>query len=160
MTVINPNKHFAVDITKIFVKVQGLSGKRLESILEIDYNIEVEAASDEGVLILCNIGNTRKEAQYLVNSIKKIVEYGYMDIYHFEKRKHMPMLEPKIVMNPREAYYSNKETILKQNAVGRISAEVIAECPPGISVLLPGELITEEHMPYLNSYDTITVIKE
>ena len=157
---IDPKRHYDVDITKIFLKVKGLSGKRLESILEIDYNIEVESASDEGILVLSNIGNTRKEARYFVESIKKIVEYGYMDIYHFEKRKHMPMLEPKIVMNPREAYYSPKETILKQNAIGRISAEVIAECPPGISVLLPGELITEEHLPYLNSYDVISVIKE
>ena len=62
-------------------------------------------------------------------------------------------------MTLREAYYSHKETISKEHAVGRISAEVIAECPPGIAVLLPGELITEEHMPYLVDYDTIEVIK-
>ena len=34
------------------------------------------------------------------------------------------------------------------------AAEVVAECPPGISILLPGELITEEHLPYLNDYET------
>ena len=62
-------------------------------------------------------------------------------------------------MKPRDAFYSEKETIPKENAVGRISAEVIAECPPGISILLPGELITEAHMPYLNEYKFIEVIK-
>ena len=71
----------------------------------------------------------------------------------------MPMLTPIIKMTLREAYYSHKETISKSHAVGRISAEVIAECPPGIAVLLPGELITEEHLPYLVDYDTIEVIK-
>ena len=30
------------DVTKVFIKIDGLSGKRLESILEIDFNIEVE----------------------------------------------------------------------------------------------------------------------
>ena len=69
------------------------------------------------------------------------------------------MLTPKIIMKPRDAFYSEKETIPKENAVGRISAEVIAECPPGISILLPGELITEAHMPYLNEYKFIEVIK-
>ena len=44
-------------------------------------------------------------------------------------------------------------------AIGRISAEVVAECPPGISILLPGELITEEHLPYLNDYETLEVVK-
>ena len=32
-------------------------------------------------------------------------------------------------------------------------------CPPGISILLPGELITEEHLPYLTDYDVIEVLK-
>ena len=71
----------------------------------------------------------------------------------------MPMVEPKIVMSLRDAYYADKEAIKKEDAVGRISAEVIAECPPGISILLPGELITEEHMPYLNDYETLEVVK-
>ena len=71
----------------------------------------------------------------------------------------MPMLEPKIIMSLREAYYAEKETIKKEDAIGRISAEVVAECPPGISILLPGELITEEHLPYLNDYETLDVVK-
>ena len=111
-------------------------------------------------MLLINIGNTKQEIQYLVNSIEKIAKSNYSDIYYIEKRKHMPMLTPKIVMNPREAYYSEKETIAKEKAIGRISAEVIAECPPGISILLPGELITEAHLPYLNESKCIEVIKK
>ena len=62
-------------------------------------------------------------------------------------------------MNLREAYFSPKEIIPKEQAIGRLSGEVVAECPPGISILLPGELITEEHMPYLTDYENIEVIK-
>lgn len=158
--VLMPCEHYNIDVSKIFIKMAGLSGKRLESILEIDFDIEVESASDDGVLLLINIGNTKQEVQYLVKSIEKIARAGYSDIYYIEKRKHMPMLTPQIVMNPREAYYSEKETIQKEFAIGRISAEVIAECPPGISILLPGELITEAHMPYLNEYKYIEVLKK
>ncbi len=146
------------DVTKIFIKVDGLSGKRLESILEIDFGIEVESASDEGVLFLVNIGNTKHEVLYLIQAIEKIVESKYSDIYYIERRKHMPMITPEIVINPREAYYSQKETVHKMHAIGRVCAEVIAECPPGISILLPGELITQEHLPYLNEYTHIEVI--
>ena len=158
--VLEATENYNQDITKIFVRVDGLSGKRLESILEIDFDIEVESASDIGVLMLISIGNTKQEIQYLVNAIEKIANSNYSDIYYIEKRKHMPMLTPQIVMNPREAYYSEKETIEKEKAVGRISAEVIAECPPGISILLPGELITEAHMPYLNEFKYLEVIKK
>ena len=150
---------YKTDVTKVFIKIDGLSGKRLESILEIDFGIEVESASDIGVLILCNIGNKRSDFKYLADALEKIASENHKDIYYLEKRKHMPMLEPKIMMSLRDAYYADKETIKKEDAIGRISAEVVAECPPGISILLPGELITEEHLPYLNDYETLEVVK-
>ena len=127
--------------------------------MEIDFNIEVESASDIGVLILCNLGNKRSDFVYLADSLEKIASKHYQDIYYLENRKHMPMLEPKIKMSLREAFYAEKETLPKSQAIGRISAEVVAECPPGISILLPGELITEAHLPYLTDYDVIEVLK-
>ena len=151
---------YKTDVTKIFIKSDKLSGKRLESILEIDFNIEVESATDNGLLILSNIGNSKRDIKYLVKCLKKIDETEYSDIYYMENRKHMPMITPQIKMNLREAYYSDKETVSKEMAIGRISAEMIAECHPGISILLPGELITKAHLPYLLDYDTIDVIKE
>ena len=156
---LKPDFGYKTDVTKVFIKADGLSGKRLESILEIDFNIEVESASDAGLLLLSNIGNKRSDIQYLVECLKKIDRTNYSDICYLENKKHMPMLTPVIKMNLREAYYSEKETIPKSQAIGRISAEIIAECPPGIAVLLPGELITESHMPYLTDYEFIEVIK-
>ena len=151
---------YKTDVTKVFIRMDGLSGKRLESILEIDFNIEVESASDIGVLILCNLGNKRSDFVYLADCLEKIAKSDYKDIYYLEKRKHMPMLEPIIKMSLRDAYYAEKEVIAKEDAIGRISAELVAECPPGISILLPGELITEEHLPYLNDYKTLEVVVE
>jgi len=156
---LKPDFGYKTDITKVFIRADGLSGKRLESILEIDFNIEVESASDAGLLLLSNIGNTRADMQYLVKCLQKIDKSNYSDICHLENKKHMPMLTPIIKMSLREAFYSAKETIPKSQAIGRISGEVIAECPPGIAVLLPGELITKEHMPYLVDYEFIEVIK-
>ncbi len=156
---LKPDFGYMTDVTKIFIRADGLSGKRLESILEIEFGIEVESASDAGLLLLSNLGNTRSDMQYLVKCLQKIDKSHYSDICYLENKKHMPMLTPIIKMSLREAYYSEKEVIPKDMSVGRISAEVIAECPPGIAVLLPGELITEDHLPYLTDYDYIEVIK-
>lgn len=156
---LKPDFGYLTDVTKVFIRADGLSGKRLESILEIDFNIEVESASDAGLLLLSNIGNTKTDMQYLVKCLQQIDKTKYSDICYLENKKHMPMLTPVIKKSLREAYYSPKETIPKDLAVGRISAEVIAECPPGIAILLPGELITEAHLPYLTDYDFIEVLK-
>ena len=86
---------YKTDVTKIFIKMDGLSGKRLESILEIDFNIEVESASDIGVLLLCNLGNKRSDFVYLADCLEKISKSEYQDIYYLEKRKNAKEYNPK-----------------------------------------------------------------
>jgi len=149
-----------IDPTKIYIQIDGLSGKRLESILEIEYHIEVEAATDLGILALSNIGNTREELEYFWESIKSIVSSNYSDITYLDHTKYMPFHTPEMVCTPRKAYIDSKEKVSPKRSVGRICAEVIAVCPPGIPVLVPGERITIEHLPYLTKYDSIWVSKE
>lgn len=157
---LKPDFGYITDVTKVFIRDDRLSGKRLESILEIDFNIEVESASDAGLLLLSNIGNSKSDMEYLVECLKKIDNTDYTDICYLENKKYMPMLTPIIKMTLRDAYYAPKKTVKKSEAIGKICAEVIAECPPGISVLLPGELITEEHIPYLQDYECIDIVDE
>ena len=158
--VLNSIGGVAFDVTKIFLKVNGLSGKRLESILELDFSIEIESASDEGILILSNIGNTQEEFNVLLNALNKIASSNYPDLAYLEGIKFMPLIAPEVVMSPRDAYFSKKERVSKEDAIGRICAEVIALCPPGISVLLPGELVTKDHMPYLSDFSEIDVLEK
>ena len=147
-----------IDPTKIFIKTDNLDGLELEYILEKDYKIEIESASDEGILILSNIGGKKEEFDYLLNCLEKISKTKYKPSK--SNVKIMPLIDPEIVMNLREAYFAPKESVLKKDAIGRISSEVVALCPPGISILLPGEIIKEEHLPYLFNYEKLEVIKE
>lgn len=146
------------DLTKIFLKVNGLSGRSLEMILEREYHLEVESAADEGILILSNIGHAKRDAVYFCECIESIVKSNFGGISYLENPKMMPLCVPKMVMTPRDAHFKKSERVPVKEAVGRISEEIIAECPPGISVLVPGELIEEKHLPYLLKYETISVI--
>lgn len=148
-----------VDLTKIFLKVKGLSGKRLETILEVEHGIEIESASDEGILVLSGIGNSFEDIEYFCDAIAKIAQKHYSNLPYKENNKYMPLCKPEIVMPPREAHGMPTERVATENALGRICAEVIAECPPGISILMPGEKICAKHLPYLANYKEISVIK-
>jgi lysine decarboxylase len=53
-------------------------------------------------------------------------------------------VEPRVVMSPRDAFFARHATLPVQQAIGRISAELVAPYPPGIPVLAPGERITAE----------------
>lgn len=45
---------------------------------------------------------------------------------------------------PRKAFFAESERIDFKKAAGKISAEMIAPYPPGIPVIYPGEIITED----------------
>lgn len=44
----------------------------------------------------------------------------------------------------REAYFADTEMVAASAAVGKISADLIAPYPPGVAVVAPGEILTEQ----------------
>ena len=52
-------------------------------------------------------------------------------------------------LSPREAFFSPSEIVAADKAVDRLSAELICPYPPGIPVLMPGEIITQQALQYL-----------
>ena len=52
-------------------------------------------------------------------------------------------------MSIRSAIFSKSENIFVKNAENRISAQTIAKCPPGIPVVIPGEVINKQKIGIL-----------
>jgi lysine decarboxylase len=51
---------------------------------------------------------------------------------------------PPLAMLPREAALSQKATVCLASAAGRTCAEMVMFYPPGIPLLMPGEMVTNE----------------
>jgi lysine decarboxylase len=47
-------------------------------------------------------------------------------------------------VSPRTAFFAPRRTLPADDALGRVSAELIAPYPPGVPVLAPGEVITSQ----------------
>jgi lysine decarboxylase len=58
-------------------------------------------------------------------------------------------VEPELVMSPREAFFAPHRAVTADDAIGRVSAELVAPYPPGIPVLAPGERVTAESVAML-----------
>lgn len=52
-------------------------------------------------------------------------------------------------VSPREAMNAESESVLSADSAGRISAGTAVPCPPGVPLLIPGEIITEEIAQFL-----------
>jgi lysine decarboxylase len=44
----------------------------------------------------------------------------------------------------RDAYFAQTELVSARDAIGRISADLIAPYPPGVAVVAPGEILTQQ----------------
>jgi len=155
------DSRLTIDPTKLYVSIDGISGRHLKEILEQEFNIEVEAKTDKGILALANIGNTSDELDYFYEAIKNITSRRHF--YHSvskESLRYMPFSIPEMVCLPRDAHFCQKEKVRPADATGRISAEIIAVCPPGIPIVIPGEKIQLEHLHYLKNRDYLWVVKK
>lgn len=61
------------------------------------------------------------------------------------------------VMTLREAVMSPRETVNIENAAGRIAAEAKCPCPPGVPLVMPGELISGNMAGSLKFYGVFTI---
>lgn len=60
-------------------------------------------------------------------------------------------VEAPTVLTPRDAFFAPHRTVPAPDAVGRVSAELVAPYPPGVPVLAPGELVTAEALDALRT---------
>lgn len=149
------------DKTKVFVSLKdlGINGYDLEETLRYKYNIQVELSNYYGVLLICTIGNEKDDFDKFLCAIKSIVEdlsgdkNNDLDKSEDNVTKLMklnyPDLIPQKIISPREAFYSDKKTVLLKESIGKISGEYIIPYPPGISLISPGEIITQEVIDYI-----------
>ena len=67
-----------------------------------------------------------------------------------------------LVFDVRQAVLAQSETVLLDDAVGRICAAPMVACPPAVPVVISGERITQAHIKAMKyyGYESINVVKE
>lgn len=149
------------DITKILIKIEGISGYALSSILFNKYKIEDELSNNLSVLFLTGIGTTQKKLDKLKKALikisKKVSEGKFKSEDDYKKSPTYPA--PQVVFSPRRVYSQSYKLLKPQEAIGGISQELIISYPPGIPILIPGEVIKEEHSELLSDYYNLKVLQ-
>jgi arginine decarboxylase len=141
---------YAHDPLKINVTVKdlGLTGWEVEKILRNDFNIEVEMSDLYNILCLITFGDTEETVGALVAALEKIAaEYRKEPV--IGKAVKYPSM-PLLALSPRDAFYNKKtEVVPLKEAVGRVIAEFIMVYPPGIPIVMPGEVVTQDNVEYI-----------
>lgn len=145
----NGEGFFAFDPTKITINCRklGISGYELEKILASKYKIQLEMADAYNALAVGSFGDTKENIDKLINALKDIrTNTEKININTFSIT--VPKI-PKQIYSPREAFQANKTSVKLKESIGKISGEFLLAYPPGIPVLCPGEIITDEIIEYI-----------
>lgn len=138
------------DPTKLTIHVRelGITGYEAEKWLRDVHNIEVELSDLYNVLCFITAGDSEETVEALVAAIRDLSRTFYAKRAARELRVVLPKI-PELALSPRDAFYAETETVPIDEAVGRIMAEFIMVYPPGIPIVMPGEILTEENLAYI-----------
>ena len=144
---------FDYDPTKLTIHVRrlGITGYDAEKRLRERYNIEVEMSDMYNILCIVTPGDTEETIAKLLDALHGIAaeQAGASEM------KNVIVKNPKIptlALSPRDAFYAETESVPLAEADGRIIAEFIMVYPPGIPILLPGEVISQENIDYISEH--------
>ena len=141
------------DLTKLVIDVDGLgiTGFEAEAILRDQHHLQVEMSDLMSVVCIISIGDTEESIERLVRAFEAIAAAGpgtRRPGAHL--RSSGAAIAPgEQAMTPHDAYFAAASAIPLERAVGRVSAELVIPYPPGIPVLVPGDVVTKDKIAYL-----------
>lgn len=145
---INGDSVFDFDTTKLSVNTLalGLAGIEVYDLLRDDYNIQIEFGDLGNILAYISVGDKTKNIERLISALS--------EIRRTHKRQKKNLLEseyisPVVVMSPQDAFYADKLSLPLEQCAGQICTEFVMSYPPGIPILAPGELVTDELIAYI-----------
>jgi lysine decarboxylase len=132
------------DPAKIVLRANllGVSGVEVESELE-KQKIRVEMADQDTIVFLATLADSSDDFDEVASKLIPILEKLRTNPRQTQTALSWSIV-PKVGMSIRDAYFAETEFIKAADAVGRVSADLIAPYPPGVAVVAPGEELTKQ----------------
>ncbi|CAI5948239.1 unnamed protein product [Closterium sp. NIES-65] len=164
-----PERHAGFDPLRVTVSVRelGLTGYEADDVLRLQHGVVAELPFLHGLMFAVSTGSTESDVDRLVAAFAAMVEERgvseCVDGVEWEEGEVkleevlFPVAPPTSngtsvccpQLPPRDAFFLHSEVVPAQQAVGRYSADMLCPYPPGIPVLLPGEVVTAEALKLL-----------
>jgi arginine decarboxylase len=140
-----------IDPTRLTINVSqlGITGFEADKILHEQLGVTCELPLLQHLTLIISLGNTAINIQQLVQACKALAQSAnsYQLIAISYQLSAISYQLSKI--SPRDAYYASTETIPIEQAGDRLCGELICPYPPGIPLLMPGEVISQAAIDYL-----------
>lgn len=144
----------AYDPLKIVIDVRelGISGMQAAEWLRAHRHVDVGGSDACRISASITHADDDETEKVLVDALRALADAADS----LERRPPVRLPEPcalelEQAMRPREAFFAPVDHVPAERAAGRIAAEMLSPYPPGVPVVAPGEVITDEIVDYLRS---------
>ena len=136
----------SVDITRMCIGLEGITGYELERRLRKNFNIQMELSNRYGVLGVTSIANVGEDFDRLLEGLSIISKEigGSRAKLSGNLPEKFTFRKVEQIFTPREALYRSKRKVLFKKSQGFVSGEYIIPYPPGVPLIIPGEKINAE----------------
>ena len=140
------------DASKLIISVRNtsMSGTQLYDILRDKYHLQMEAEYIDYVIAMTSMADTGKGFERLLQALEEIdkeIETSGKGTLDYSV---LPKLSMKMI--PYEANQKESVSCRICESVGCISKEYVFLYPPGIPLVVPGEIISEEFIKIIEWY--------
>ena len=142
----------AHDPTKLVIRVTdtGLTGKEFAAELWSRFNLTVEFADPWQVICSITIADTPDQDRSLDRRAARCRTGSARSGQHRADRVELiPPPLPQLILNPRQATFRSARRVPLSEARDEVCAEQVIPYPPGIPLLMPGEVISAEMIDYV-----------
>lgn len=141
----NYNDSYDYDISKLVLCCKG-KGAFLYDILLKQYRIQVEMASDDYIIAMTSVGDKAEWYDIFYDALAQIdmESEGKFCSDNMNMESRYDIIRADVRMKPHSALMAEGEFADRNKCVGRIAQETLYAYPPGIPLVFPGELLTEE----------------
>ena len=136
------------DKSKILISTKNtnINGKELAHLLKKE-KIEIEMAYPSYTLLIATLFDTNRGFNLLKKALVKIDK----EIIRMDNNYNFTYKSPQKIYEIYEAIIKKSDLVPLDKAKGKIAADFTYAYPPGIPILAPGELISEEILENINN---------
>lgn len=145
---VNGDSVYDFDVSKlsVFTLPIGLAGIEVYDLLRDEYDIQIEFGDIGNILAYISVGDRNRDIERLISAMSEIKRrFGKSETGLLTHE----YINPIVAETPRKAFYGDKKSLPLDEAAGYICSEFVMCYPPGIPILAPGELITDEIIQYI-----------
>lgn len=146
--IINNDSVYDFDVSKLSIHTLpiGLAGIEVYDLLRDEYDIQIEFGDIGNILAYISVGDRMRDIERLISALSEIKRrFGKSGSGMLSQE----YINPIVAETPRKAFYADKISLPLDETAGRVCSEFVMCYPPGIPILAPGELITNDVIQYI-----------